>query len=158
MYPLLLILSAAERGRSLFLWRNLSGILIDNESCSQFPSSLVNLELQYLSSKNCEITETSAYFYSPVAAAFCLILAFHTAYAQLETAKYLEGKLHMEYCLISLRLAFFRNLGSQLSKFWVLWLLYTLFKDPQLLINLTFRVVFNSKVSLWPILYFVYLN
>lgn len=106
MYPLLLILSAAERGRSLFLWRNLSGILIDNESCSQFPSSLVNLELQYLSSKNCEITETSAYFYSPVAAAFCLILAFHTAYAQLGTAKYLEGKLHMEYCLISLRLAF----------------------------------------------------
>ena len=97
MYPLLLILSVTERGLSLFLWRNLSGILIDNQGCSQFPPSLVNLELQYLSSKNCEITETSAYFYSPVAAAFCLILAFHTAYAQLGTAKYLEGKLHMEY-------------------------------------------------------------
>lgn len=97
MYPLLLILSVTERGFFLFLWWKLSGILIDNQGCSQFPSSLVKLELQYLSSKNYEITETSAYFYSPVAAAFCLILAFHTAYAQLGTAKYLEGKLHMEY-------------------------------------------------------------
>lgn len=99
------ILPLVERGRLLFLWRNLSGILIDNESCSQF-SSLVNLELQYLSSKNCEITETLLIFIALLQLLSAWILVFHTAYAQLGTAKYLEGKLHMEYCLISLRLAF----------------------------------------------------
>ena len=111
IYSFLLILSITESGLPLFLWQNLSGILIDNHGCSQFPSSLVNLELQYLSSKNCEITETSAYFYNPVAAAFCLILAFHTAYAQLGTGKYLEGKLHTGYGAHFSDTPFFQELG-----------------------------------------------
>lgn len=46
------------------LQQNLSGILIDNQDWSQLPS-LVNLELQCLSSKNWKLQETLLVFIAP---------------------------------------------------------------------------------------------
>lgn len=96
-----------------------------------------------------EIAEIGAYFYGPLATAFFLGLALHTGYAQVVSSKYLGGKLCAE-CWTHLSEApfFSRNLGSQLSKSWVPWLLYNLFKS-QFLITPRFRVVLNQRVSLY---------
>lgn len=128
IFSFLLILLITERGLSLHVWQNLSRVLIDNQGCNQFPSSLVNLELQYLSSKNYEITEISAYFYSPLTPDFCLVLAFHTAYVQWGTVNISRGNCTQNVGLLSLTLFFSVNLGSHLSKSWMPWLLSNLFK------------------------------
>lgn len=116
------------REKTCLLWQDLSGILIDNQGFSQFYFSLVNLELQYLPSKNLEITEISAYFYISLAADFCWFWHFILHMHSYKLAN-ISGEITCRILgFFSLTLLVFQELGISALRILILLLLFNLFK------------------------------